>query len=101
MRINRVQFQPGLSMPEFFERYGSEAKCWAALHKASTFCGGLPYSLQRELHLVSLTRRPRRRAAPSGERALRLAEAHRQSGWSMRRPGSLHPLSVHARMPKC
>jgi hypothetical protein len=27
MRMNRIQFQPGLSMPEFFERYGSEVQC--------------------------------------------------------------------------
>ena len=26
MTMNRVQFQPGLSMPEFFERYGTEAQ---------------------------------------------------------------------------
>jgi ribosomal protein L37AE/L43A len=31
MSINRVQFQKGLSMEEFFERYGSEDKCHAAL----------------------------------------------------------------------
>jgi ribosomal protein L37AE/L43A len=34
MAMNRVQFQPGLSMPEFYERYGSEAKCRAALQAA-------------------------------------------------------------------
>ena len=31
MKMNRVQFQAGLSMPEFFERYGTEAKCRQAL----------------------------------------------------------------------
>ena len=31
MAMNRVQFQPGLSMAEFVERYGSEDKCEAAL----------------------------------------------------------------------
>ena len=31
MAMNRVQFQPGLSMSEFFERYGTEEKCEAAL----------------------------------------------------------------------
>ena len=31
MAMNRVQFQPGLSMPEFLERYGSDSKCEAAL----------------------------------------------------------------------
>ena len=34
MKMNRVQFQPGLSMPEFFERYGTEAQCQAALQAA-------------------------------------------------------------------
>ena len=31
MAMNRVQFQPGLSMSELFERYGTEEKCEAAL----------------------------------------------------------------------
>jgi transposase-like protein len=31
MAMNRVQFQPGLSMPEFMERYGSEEQCEEAL----------------------------------------------------------------------
>lgn len=31
MAMNRVQFQPGLSMVQFMERYGSEDKCEAAL----------------------------------------------------------------------
>ena len=31
MAMNQVQFQPGLSMSEFFERYGTEEKCEAAL----------------------------------------------------------------------
>lgn len=31
MAINHIQFQAGLSMREFFERYGSEAQCEAAL----------------------------------------------------------------------
>ena len=31
MKMNRIQFQPGLSMPEFFERYGTEAQCQVAL----------------------------------------------------------------------
>jgi ribosomal protein L37AE/L43A len=34
MKMNRIQFQPGLSMPEFFERYGTEAQCQAALQAA-------------------------------------------------------------------
>ncbi len=31
MAMNRVQFQPGLSMAEFMERYGSDANCEVAL----------------------------------------------------------------------
>lgn len=34
MKMNRIQFQPGLSMSEFFERYASAAQCQAALHTA-------------------------------------------------------------------
>jgi ribosomal protein L37AE/L43A len=34
MPMNRVQFQAGLSMPEFYERYGTEDKCRAALQAA-------------------------------------------------------------------
>ncbi|AOY65968.1 IS1595-like element IS1595 family transposase [Xanthomonas euvesicatoria pv. euvesicatoria] len=32
MSINAVQFQAGLSMPEFFAFYGTEAKCYRALY---------------------------------------------------------------------
>ena len=31
MPMNRIQFQPGVSMPEFFARYGTEEQCTAAL----------------------------------------------------------------------
>ena len=31
MAMNRVQFQRGLSMPEFMDRYGSQDKCEAAV----------------------------------------------------------------------
>lgn len=31
MKTNRVQFQPGLSMPEFFNQYGSDEQCEAAV----------------------------------------------------------------------
>jgi hypothetical protein len=34
MAMNRIQFQAGLSMPDFFERYGTEAQCAAALEQA-------------------------------------------------------------------
>src|SRR5438105_888026 len=49
MPMNRVQFQPGLSMPEFYERYGTETQCQAALQAARwpggfvcAECGGAP-----------------------------------------------------------
>ena len=31
MPMNRIQFQPGMALPEFFARYGSEEQCEAAL----------------------------------------------------------------------
>lgn len=34
MPTNQVQFQPGLSMPEFLQRFGTEAQCEAALQAA-------------------------------------------------------------------
>lgn len=34
MPMNRVQFQPGLSMPDFIRQYGAEAQCEAALMQA-------------------------------------------------------------------
>ncbi len=34
MPMNKIQFQPGLSMPEFIQHYGTEAQCEEALVKA-------------------------------------------------------------------
>ncbi|SEJ49593.1 Transposase zinc-ribbon domain-containing protein, partial [Azotobacter beijerinckii] len=34
MSMNRIQFQPGLSMPEFLKSYGTQAQCAAALEQA-------------------------------------------------------------------
>jgi len=34
MAMNRIQLQPGLSLPAFLEQFGSEAQCEAALEKA-------------------------------------------------------------------
>jgi len=49
MPMNRVQFQPGLSMSEFMDRSGSEEQCEAALIAARwprgfrcPACGGAP-----------------------------------------------------------
>lgn len=54
MAMNRIQFQPGLSMPVFLERYGTESQCEAALEHArwpSGFrcprCDGAAYSRVR------------------------------------------------------
>ena len=42
MAMNRVQFQPGLSMAEFLDRYGTEDKCEAALVAAALAARALP-----------------------------------------------------------
>ena len=34
MAMNQVQFQAGLSMAQFIQRYGTEAKCYRALYRA-------------------------------------------------------------------
>src|SRR3546814_12130367 len=34
MAMNRIQFQPGLSMPEFVKNYGTEMQCEQALEAA-------------------------------------------------------------------
>ncbi|GAC1503615.1 MAG: IS1595-like element ISXca4 family transposase [Steroidobacteraceae bacterium] len=34
MAMNRIQFQPGLSMPEFFKLYATESQCAQALERA-------------------------------------------------------------------
>lgn len=60
MPMNRIQFQPGLSMPEFFRRYGQEAQCAAALEQARwpggfrcPRCQGAAYSrVQRRTHAL-------------------------------------------------
>jgi hypothetical protein len=35
MPINKIQFQPGLSLPAFFEQFGTEAQCEAAVEQAA------------------------------------------------------------------
>ena len=54
MPINKIQFQPGLSLPAFFEQFGTDAQCEAALERArwpSGFvcrnCGEYRHSLVR------------------------------------------------------
>ena len=46
MSANRIQFQPGMSLPQFMELYGTEEKCEAALEQAR-WPGGL-YVLDAE-----------------------------------------------------
>lgn len=41
MSMNRVQFQPGVSMPEFVERYGTQAQFEAALAQQMRWPEGL------------------------------------------------------------
>jgi transposase-like protein len=52
--MNRIQFQAGLSMPEFFQRYGTQEQCEAALEKARwpegfrcPCCGGAAHCVLR------------------------------------------------------
>lgn len=33
MAINRIQFQPGLSLPEFHSKFGTEKQCHDALEQ--------------------------------------------------------------------
>lgn len=54
MAMNRIQFQAGLSMAGFFERYGTEAQCEAALEQARwpdgfrcPHCGGAAHCVLR------------------------------------------------------
>ncbi len=54
MTMNRIQFQPALSMPEFFQRFGTEAQCEAALEAARRpegfrcpHCGGAAHCVVR------------------------------------------------------
>ena len=39
MPINKIQFQPGLSLPEFFDQFGAESQCEQALERAGTKAG--------------------------------------------------------------
>jgi hypothetical protein len=50
MPMNRIQFQPGLSMAQFLKRYGSEAQCRAALYKARWPAGFVCPKCRCELH---------------------------------------------------
>jgi ribosomal protein L37AE/L43A len=52
MPINKIQFQPGLSLPDFFAQFGCENQCEEALERARwpngfvcPDCGGQDHSL--------------------------------------------------------
>lgn len=52
MPINKIQFQPGLSLPDFFAQFGTEAQCETALEETRwpdgfvcPECGGREHSL--------------------------------------------------------
>ena len=54
MAMNRIQFQPGMSMFEFFQQFGTEAQCEAALEHARwpqgfrcPRCGGAAHCVLR------------------------------------------------------
>jgi transposase-like protein len=54
MAMNRIQFQPGLSMPEFIRQFGSDSQCEAALEQSRwpegfvcPCCGGTGHSVFR------------------------------------------------------
>ena len=53
MAMNRIQFQPGLSLPQFMELYGTEEKCQAALEKTRWLNGfQCPRSEGKEYRLI-------------------------------------------------
>jgi hypothetical protein len=37
MSMNRIQFQPGLSLPEFLKHFGTETQCATALEQGKAF----------------------------------------------------------------
>jgi hypothetical protein len=62
MPMNRVQFQPGLSMPEFLRQFGTEAQCEAALEQARWPEGFLHRNLRFTAFALLLDRRAGYRA---------------------------------------
>lgn len=52
MAMNRIQFQPGLSMPEFLKDYGAEAQCEQALEAARWPTGFHCPRCERTAHYV-------------------------------------------------
>lgn len=55
MAMDRIQFQPGLSMPELFARFGSEAQCEQALVTARWPAGFRCPCCQGSTHCVVRT----------------------------------------------
>ena len=48
MSANRIQFQPGMSVPQFMELYGTEEKCEAALEQTRWPEGLSVFDAERE-----------------------------------------------------
>lgn len=55
MAMNRIQFQPGLSIPEFFKLYGTEPLCAEALESSRWPEGFACPSCSRDAHCVLRT----------------------------------------------
>ena len=53
MAMNRIQFQPGLSMPEFFKRYGTESP-----ERVNDFAAPFVMNLLRRLVVISVRLSP-------------------------------------------
>ena len=52
MATNRLQFQPGLSLSEFLDQYGTKAQCEAALQKARWPSGFICPECQSSSHCI-------------------------------------------------
>jgi len=70
MAMNRIQFQPGLSMPAFLKEYATEAQCERALESAS-LAGRIPLPAVRGQGALGAAQRspqglPVQRLPPSG-----------------------------------
>jgi hypothetical protein len=46
MSMNRIQFQTGLSMPDFLSQFGTETQCEIEFEKARWFHGCICLSVQ-------------------------------------------------------
>ena len=97
MPINQVQFQKGLSLSEFHDRFGTEQQCWQALYQARwpagyrcPRCDGDQHSRfvrNRQTYFQCSRCRPLRQASwslPSGRIPIMLRERKRTIRWRTR-----------------